>query len=520
MNEAYVDASGNLGDFSPPSKVIWSDDDELDIGSFVAYEKDGRRYAMYLDRQFEVPFRRVHIKEYDRNFVANVPENEYDTAAWIYEAHFLDTDNDFPYGKYSIVDLDEADLAKTMYVLMAGNDKFRAMSDEMDDVKNEKELDALLDSVGLSMKLVETIRKSGRRTWTVYSEKGRRLGSAGSLAAAKKRLRDVEMFKHMNEDFTAPDGTMWNEEAITGIAQAANIDLSPYHMTEIILGMPIELEHGSAAQPDANLTDDDPTDTLMIVLAHLKEFERYYSELLIPAEAQAKKKEGNMNEDKTHNQYVLKPADGEGFYSVDFTTKQPNFSKELDGSYVYSSDEADYLVKTLLDEYGISVDKVTYDDAKMADERVSAFEGYVPMFEEYSDDAMKKSDWYIGATGDLYASDGRAMRDFDFEKQENQPTEEEFDIIEPYMSVVRGSYKIFKNVTEPHKGNGLVAFGFAGPKIKNGPYAGSDSWWLLGRDAESGVITLHNETTDDSYEVSDSTEFRKLLASLVHDLYE
>lgn len=133
----------------------------------------------------------------------------------------------------------------------------------------------------------ETIRKTGKKTWTVFSEKGRRLGSANSMSAAKRRLKQIEYFKHINES------EKWSEDEILAIADQNGIDLSEYDMNEIILGMPVELEHGTESQPDANLTNDDPFQTLQIVLAHLKEFDKYYSDLLIPAEKTATENKNN-----------------------------------------------------------------------------------------------------------------------------------------------------------------------------------------------------------------------------------
>ncbi len=40
------------------------------------------------------------------------------------------------------------------------------------------------------------IRKIGPKTWRVYSEDGKNLGTYHSEEGAKKRLRQVEYFKH------------------------------------------------------------------------------------------------------------------------------------------------------------------------------------------------------------------------------------------------------------------------------------------------------------------------------------
>jgi hypothetical protein len=43
------------------------------------------------------------------------------------------------------------------------------------------------------------IKKVGKE-WCVFSEKGRRLGCYSTRPAAQRRLRDIEMFKHMKSD--------------------------------------------------------------------------------------------------------------------------------------------------------------------------------------------------------------------------------------------------------------------------------------------------------------------------------
>jgi hypothetical protein len=66
----------------------------------------------------------------------------------------------------------------------------------------------------------------------------------------------------------------------------------------------------------------------------------------------------------------------------------------------------------------------------------------------------------------------------------------------------------------------MVAFGFSGPRIKNGPYGGSDSWWTFGFDYRDNKFFLMNDASGQSYEISDPTDFRKVLSEIIHDLYE
>jgi hypothetical protein len=48
-------------------------------------------------------------------------------------------------------------------------------------------------------KVFPMIRKVAPKKWRVVSKSGKNLGETSSLAAAKKRLAEVEMFKHMEK---------------------------------------------------------------------------------------------------------------------------------------------------------------------------------------------------------------------------------------------------------------------------------------------------------------------------------
>ena len=53
---------------------------------------------------------------------------------------------------------------------------------------------------------------------------------------------------------------------------------APFDVEQFRSGMDVELEHG-AHDPATNVTDDEPTVTAKIALAHLKEFPDYYTRL-------------------------------------------------------------------------------------------------------------------------------------------------------------------------------------------------------------------------------------------------
>lgn len=71
---------------------------------------------------------------------------------------------------------------------------------------------------------------------------------------------------------------MYAEELIKIISKKAEIDISKLDIKELVMGMEVELEHGSV-NPETNLTDDSPEETFKIVMAHMKESPNYYTKL-------------------------------------------------------------------------------------------------------------------------------------------------------------------------------------------------------------------------------------------------
>ena len=68
------------------------------------------------------------------------------------------------------------------------------------------------------------------------------------------------------------------EKLIKVVAKKIDVDVSKYDMDEMIMGMLVELEHGSIVDK-TNVTDDDPIKTFQIMLAHLNEIPDYYTRL-------------------------------------------------------------------------------------------------------------------------------------------------------------------------------------------------------------------------------------------------
>jgi len=71
--------------------------------------------------------------------------------------------------------------------------------------------------------------------------------------------------------------TFITDEA-TEIGRRLGIDWTKWNIEQFRMGLDVELEHGTA-DPDTNVTNDDPMMTGKIALAHLNEFPDYYTRL-------------------------------------------------------------------------------------------------------------------------------------------------------------------------------------------------------------------------------------------------
>lgn len=62
------------------------------------------------------------------------------------------------------------------------------------------------------------------------------------------------------------------------IGEKLGIDWSKFDVEQFRMGLDVELEHG-LANPQTNVTNDDPMMTGKITLAHLNEYPDYYTRL-------------------------------------------------------------------------------------------------------------------------------------------------------------------------------------------------------------------------------------------------
>lgn len=71
---------------------------------------------------------------------------------------------------------------------------------------------------------------------------------------------------------------MYTEELIKRLAKKTGIDISKFDINELIMGMSVELEHGTE-NDKTDVTNDDPEATFKIVMAHMHELPDYYTRL-------------------------------------------------------------------------------------------------------------------------------------------------------------------------------------------------------------------------------------------------
>ena len=70
---------------------------------------------------------------------------------------------------------------------------------------------------------------------------------------------------------------MFKIDDIMNVAKILNIDFTKFSLSDFVVGINIELEHG-LVNPLTNVTNDDLLITAKIALAHLNEFPNYYDE--------------------------------------------------------------------------------------------------------------------------------------------------------------------------------------------------------------------------------------------------
>ncbi len=72
--------------------------------------------------------------------------------------------------------------------------------------------------------------------------------------------------------------THFTAEEAKQIGEQLGIDWNNFDIEQFRMGLDVELEHGLIS-PHTNVTNDDPTMTGKIALAHLNEFADYYTRL-------------------------------------------------------------------------------------------------------------------------------------------------------------------------------------------------------------------------------------------------
>lgn len=123
--------------------------------------------------------------------------------------------------------------------------------------------------------LHEYIQKSGSQ-FVVKSKKGKPMGSYRSRAAAEKRLRQIEFFKHKKTESSNWKARLFEKRETPSLAKTAlefgllepAHDESEYDEIQLAAGIEVEREH-----------TDNPAVAAVIAAHHLDEIPDYYDRL-------------------------------------------------------------------------------------------------------------------------------------------------------------------------------------------------------------------------------------------------
>jgi len=123
---------------------------------------------------------------------------------------------------------------------------------------------------------------------------------------------------------------MYTEELIKRIAKKLEIDISKFDMKELVMGMEVELEHGTSGEK-TDITGDDPVATFKIVMAHMSESPKYYSKL--------KKVEDSKNESKRFMALAGIKEDEKSFLKNELFQERVVSNDEEDNFIIYEFEQ-------------------------------------------------------------------------------------------------------------------------------------------------------------------------------------
>lgn len=126
---------------------------------------------------------------------------------------------------------------------------------------------------------------------------------------------------------------MYTEELIKRIAKKNDIDISKFDIKELVMGMEVELEHGSL-NPQTDITGDDPEATFKIVMAHMNESPSYYSKL--------KKMESLTNEAKRFMALAGIKEGDKKFITNESFQESVKLNEDEDSFIIYEFEQTEY----------------------------------------------------------------------------------------------------------------------------------------------------------------------------------
>ena len=170
------------------------------------------------------------------------------------------------------------------------------------------------------------------------------------------------------------------------LAGKMDIELSKYNMDELIQGMLVELEHGSKNEK-TDVTGDDPSQTLKLVLAHMDELPDYYTRLkkmeseadsvktdnVEEKEAEEDEDDDEDNEDKKQDKKSLTENTAKRFKEL--CGIMENKEKKQLNNQLFQEGKKNFLLKEEIDPAKFDIAKFSNDGLgeKISDEEIDLY---------------------------------------------------------------------------------------------------------------------------------------------------
>lgn len=415
----------------------------------------------------------------------------------------------------------------------------------------------------------ETIRKTGS-TWTVYSEKGKRLGSYRSRGGAKKRLRQIEYFKHVNEampshlrepkfnkTWISPDGQTFDSGKDHGtfmsnryktnnvtVAFTSAINEGWVRVTKVMRG------DGTIDYDIYGEDENNVQRALRMLKAELIRSDNVYVDFGGKSFRFKPRYDRTglakfINDMESGQQIViesshpihLKWSDTEIYDAAaqvgidlepyDIDEVKIGMAEEMEHGSENGQDTNlthDLLVPTLQITIAHLKENPRYYTEMLfpaMGEEIPTFESHMPMFEDFlntNDMPPQPVSNTMGNTGAFSGVEGGELVEYPHEKFEPLSAEGEARM-HMFYDKIHSMTPPFGNVTDFYRNGETAAIGFSGPVISKGPLSGAESWWTLVYDVPTDKFVLIHDTAGEQYDVADAEQFGDMLSTFAKELF-